>query len=315
MRVPDRWQRLLERGRAAVDAEYNAYAQSRQNLAISQDALLPVTPLNANGVQYGIHPSMPGIQSLFESARCAVIANVGPLIEPVSKQQYQAGTVRVPPQLFSHNDQQRQWHTLRGKRQLDAGWAGRVADVLAGRLGEQQLATNVSLSGNTLFQAGDIATPYVMGDTGAKEFTGFGNIGDSLPRRLAFERIAAEDYPSVYGRSFADVQRRAVLYAKLVNDALETAPTLATAFPAKSALATQLKTVAKMIAVRDRLGMSRQIFFVGVGGFDTHDDQLINQPTLLGDLSTSLAAFYSATVELESRTASRPSRSRTLVAH
>ena len=157
-----------------------------------------------------MHPAMPGIQSLFDSARCAVVANVGPLIVPVTKQQYLAGTVRLPPQLFSHNDQQRQWLTLRGRRQLRTGWAGRVADTLAAGLGEQQIATNVSLSGNTVFQAGDIATPYIMGETGAKEFTGFGSSGVNLQRRLAFERIAAADYGSVYGRGFADVQRRAV---------------------------------------------------------------------------------------------------------
>ncbi len=50
--------------------------------------------------------------------------------------------------------------------------------------------------------------------------------------------------------------------------------------------------------MRDRLGMSRQIYFVAAGGFDTHDAQLLNQPTLLGDVSASLAAFYNATVEL-----------------
>jgi uncharacterized protein (DUF1501 family) len=115
---------------------------------------------------------------------------------------------------------------------------------------------------------------------------------------LAFERIAAADYNDVYARAYADVQRRAVLYAKQVNDTLEAAPALATGFNAQSALATQLKTVAKMIAVRDRLDMSRQIFFVATGGYDTHDDQLANQPGLLSDLSESLSAFYAATVEL-----------------
>ena len=156
----------------------------------------------------------------------------------------------------------------------------------------------MSLSGNTVFSAGEIATPYIMGATGAKEFTGFGSTGTDLQRQLAFERIVASDYNDVYARAYADVQRRAVLYAKQVNDALEAAPALATGFNAQSALATQLKTVAKMIAVRDRLDMSRQIFFVATGGYDTHDDQLANQPGLLSDLSESLSAFYAATVEL-----------------
>ncbi len=289
----DSWNMVVPRSAA----EYAAYAQSRQNLAIAQDVLLPVDEINGSGVVYGIHPSMPGVQSLFQSGTCAVVANVGPLVEPVTKAQYQQRTVQLPPQLFSHNDQQGQWYTLRGRRQLRSGWAGRIADALAGDLSGQQLATNVSLSGNTMFQAGQFATPYIMGATGAKEFTGFGSSGTTLQRRLAFERLAAASYGSIYERSFADVHQRAVSYAKLVNDALEAAPVLSTGFPTSS-LATQLKTVAKMIAVRDRLDMSRQIFYVGVGGYDTHDDQALNQPGLLGSLSQSLAAFHAATVEL-----------------
>ena len=171
---------------------------------------------------------MPGVRNLLESSRCAVIASVGPLIQPVTKTQYQHKTVQLPPQLFSHNDQTNQWLTLRGRQSLRSGWAGRVADALAGGLTEQQLAANVSLSGNSVFSVGEIATPYIMSATGAKEFTGFGSTGTDLQRQRAFERIVASDYNDVYGRAYADVQRRAVLYAKQVNDALEAAPAVLT---------------------------------------------------------------------------------------
>ena len=75
---------------------------------------------------------MTGMQSLFESQRAAVIANVGPLIRPTTKAQYQTPGWELPPQLFSHNDQQDQWHSLRGTSLLKSGWGGRVADLLAG---------------------------------------------------------------------------------------------------------------------------------------------------------------------------------------
>ncbi len=288
----DSWSMVVPRS----DAEYAAYAASRQNLALAQDTLLPIEPLEPDGAAYGIHPSMPGVQSLFETGRCAVIANVGPLIESVTLEQYQQGSVSLPPQLFSHNDQQDQWHTLRGRQSLRSGWAGRIADVLAEQTASQQLALNISLSGTTLFQAGEIAVPYVMGATGTK-FSALGDTAATLARRAAFERIVYASHPDVYGRAFADVQDRALRYSTLVNSALAAAPVLTTAFPASS-LATQLKTVARMIAVRDQLGMSRQIYFVAAGGFDTHDAQLLNQPTLLSDVSASLTAFYNATVEL-----------------
>jgi uncharacterized protein (DUF1501 family) len=290
----DSWSMVVPRS----DAEYNAYAQSRQNLAIAKDQLLPIDALNGNGVLYGMHPSMQGVASLFDSARCAVMANVGPLIAPTTKAQYQQGSVPLPPQLFSHNDQQDQWHSLRGKAVSKTGWAGRIADLLASQVSSQQLALNVSLSGNTFFQAGQVATPYIMGASGATTFTGFGTTGNGLARKTAFQNVVNASYGTVYERAYADVQKRAVKYADLVNGALAAAPPLTTVFPANSSLATQLQTVAKMIAVRDSLGMSRQVFFVATGGFDTHDDQLQDQPGLLGNVSASLAAFHAATVEL-----------------
>ena len=290
----DSWSMVVPRS----DAEYNAYAQSRQNLAIAKDQLLPVNALNGNGVLYGLHPSMQGVASLFESARCAVVANVGPLIAPTTKTQYQQKSVPLPPQLFSHNDQQDQWHSLRGLATSKSGWAGRIADLVAGQLSSQQLALNVSLSGNTLFQAGEVATPYIMGASGATTFTGMGSGATATARKANFTNVVNATYGSVYERAYAEIQKRALGYADLVNGALAAAPTLTTAFPANSTLATQLQTVAKMIAVRDRLGMSRQVFFVATGGFDTHDDQLQDQPGLLGNVSSCLAAFHSATVEL-----------------
>jgi uncharacterized protein (DUF1501 family) len=128
-------------------------------------------------------------------------------------------------------------------------------------------------------------------------FSGFGGSSSNLARRAAFERIANGDHVGVYESAFADVQGRALEFASMVNSALAAAPAMTTVFP-NSALGTQLKTVARMIGSRDRLAMSRQIFFVAAGGFDTHDAHLLNQPKLLGDLSASLTAFYRATVEL-----------------
>lgn len=289
-------------------AEYNAYYASRgggtaSSLAIDQSALLPInlSVADPNGWTYGFHPGMAGMQQLFNSGQCAIVANVGPLIQPTTKTQYQQ-SVQLPPQLFSHNDQQDQWHSLRGKGLLKSGWAGRVADVLASQLGTQQLALNVSLAGQSLFQAGEVATPYVMGSTGATTFAGFGASGVTLGRRQAFEAIANASYPDVYERGFAAVQKRAVQYADQVNSAINTNSYNFTALPdtgvTLSPLQTQLRTVAKMIYKRSTLSMSRQIFFVSTGGFDSHDNQNTDQPGLLGNISSSLKAFYDALTEI-----------------
>jgi uncharacterized protein (DUF1501 family) len=278
-------------------AEYNVYAASRQNLAVARDVLLPIEPLTSDGAQYGLHPGMAGIRDLFVSGRAAVVANLGPLVQPTTRDQYLNHSVPVPPQLFSHNDQQDQWQTLRGRAGIKTGWAGRIADALAAETGAQQIALNISLNGTTPFQAGVRTLPYTIGTTGAPIYFGMTTAPEDSSRRAAFESLLGENWSSIFSRAFARVNRRALDTADLVNAALATAPTLATPFPA-SRLAQQLAMVAKLIAVRDALEMSRQIFFVAAGGFDTHDNQVTDQPTLLSDVSASVAAFHAATVEL-----------------
>jgi uncharacterized protein (DUF1501 family) len=292
-------------------AEYNQYFTARaggstSSLALDTSVLLPITPLTPlpNGLTLGLHPNMGGVQQLFNAGRAALLTNVGPLIRPTTKTQYQTAGFELPPQLFSHNDQQDQWHSLRGKSLLKSGWAGRVADVLASQVSAQQLPLNVSLAGQTLFQAGNVATPYIMGATGASNFTTFASSGLGLGRRQAFEAIASGTYNTIYERGFAAVQKRAVQYADLVNTQLTAARDF-TALPLNpptgttlSSLQQQLRTVARMIDRRTALGMSRQVFFVSTGGFDSHDNLLADQPGLLGNISTSLQTFYDALTEM-----------------
>jgi uncharacterized protein (DUF1501 family) len=288
----DSWSMVVPRS----DAEYAAYAASRRNLAIARDALLPIVP--SGGGDFGMHPTMAGLANLFQSGQCAAVANLGPLIQPLTREQYVAKSGLIPPQLFSHNDQQTQWHTLRGRNTSRTGWAGRVADTLASQVPGQTLPLNVSLAGTTVCQAGTTAVPYVLGEAGPQSFKAFGGSAPQLARRAALERLLAAGQDSVYERGYAEVHERAITQASVVNAALAGAPALTTPFPANSTLATQLRTVARMISVRQQLGMSRQIFFVATGGFDTHSGQLEDQPGLLGNLSASLSAFHAATVEL-----------------
>ena len=288
-------------------AEYDVYARSRQNLAVPRDQLLPITALNPDGAQYGFHPAMTGIQQLFAAGTCAVVANVGPLVQPVTRTAYLNGSVPLPPQLFSHNDQQDQWHALKGEATLKSGWGGRIADALmapgAPTPLDQSLAVNLSLSGQTLFQAGVTSVPYTMGPTGPVPLFGLDGADPlSLARRAAFDAVVGANYPTIYERAYAGMQRRARQSAGLIGEALAGVRSpnpvpFTTAFPA-SPLGTQLRTVAEMIAARDALAVNRQIFFVATGGFDTHDAQLADQPGLLGNMSRCLAAFHRATVEM-----------------
>jgi uncharacterized protein (DUF1501 family) len=307
----DSWNMLVPTG----TAEYNAYARSRggttgTGLALDRAALLPAAPIGrtSGDPSYGFHPSMSGVRELFDRGRLAVVANVGPLLRPTTKAAYQTAASTghlLPPQLFSHNDQQDQWHSLRGRVTSKTGWAGRIADLMNAQVGGQQLPLNVSLAGQTYFQAGEIARPYVMGAAGAATFSGFAASGVGLARRGAVEEMLRSTLQSksntVYERGYAEVQRRAVVAADQVNGALAAARDF-TALPTTGAtltpLQTQLRTVAKLIAARDALGVSRQIFFVSAGGFDQHDDQMADQPGLLSNVSAAIKSFHDAISEI-----------------
>lgn len=284
-------------------AEYDVYKASRQNLAIDRDELLAINPLTSDGVQYGLHPTMTSLQQLFESEAASFVANVGPLIEPTTKDQFFNKSVSLPPQLFSHNDQQDQWLSLKGHASSKTGWAGRMADLMRTNVAGQQMATNASLAGTSLFQSGDETVAYVMGPNGPLQF-GYmsSDPADELlyEQRLAFLRIVDADYDSIYERGYAEVQRRAIDNADTVSAAIaeaENSGAITTVFP-PGQLGAQLSTVAKLIASRNSLQMQRQIFFVATGGFDSHDNQEADQPGLLANVSESVRAFYDATVEL-----------------
>lgn len=279
------------------NAEYNVYAASRQNLAIPQADLLPITPATPDGAQYGLHPSMSGLKRLFDENRVALVSNLGPLIEPTTRDQYFNQSVALPPQLFSHNDQQDQWHSLKGTGVSKTGWAGRIGDMIQLNVANQLMATNASLFGSSLFQSADDSIAYVMGPGGPITFDGFGDTSPFIEQRQAFENIIGANYASIYERGFAEVQQRAVAAADLVSDAIANAPVRNTVFPA-SQLGQQLQTISRLIDVRADLQMERQIFFVAAGGFDSHDDQNQNQPGLLGGIADAITAFYDATVEM-----------------
>lgn len=287
------------------DAEYGVYANARNELAVAQADLLAIDPLISDGVQYGLHPSMASLKQLFDTESAAIVANIGPLVEPTTKDQFFDKSVTLPPQLFSHNDQQDQWLTLKGNRTSKTGWAGRIADMIRGSVANQQMATNASLFGTNTFQVADETIAYVMGPDGPQEFAYMSSdpaAGIFYEQGLAFGRIVDAQYNSVYERGFAAVQRRSIDSAETVRAAIDSAeasavtPYFPQEGPMRSQLMIQLETVAKLIAARSQLQMDRQIFFVAAGGFDTHDNQEQDQPGLLADISESMAAFYNATV-------------------
>jgi uncharacterized protein (DUF1501 family) len=274
---------------------YAAYAAPRGALALPREQLLPVLGLQADGREYGLHPSMGGLQQLVAQGRAALICNVGPLVAPITRQDYVSRNVAVPPNLFSHDDQQVLWQTSMGDGSGSTGWGGRVADLVRSLNDTARVSMSISISGRNTFQVGRDVFQYQVSPSGISSFSGYTPGRD--PESKAFDRVLALQYANVFENAYRDTLRSVVASEALLRQALAGAPALATPFPA-SGLGSQLQSVARLIAVRGSLGHRRQIFFCATGGYDTHGSQLGSHAGLLGDLSASLAAFYNATVEL-----------------
>ena len=279
-----------------TQSKYDSYSAARLNLAVPQNQLLALNGIADDGAAYGAHPSCAELKDLFNSNKAALMSNVGSLTFPTVRADYLAD--RVPPRLFSHNDQQDQWQTAHPDVNDPTGWAGRIADVLSGANGSSELPLNVSIAGANLLQRGTSTNAFSLSASGAQQLNQLAATGGSANLRSSFDQILALNNSHIFERSYSDTLDRGIRLNALLDTALKSAPAFTTAFPANNSLAAQLQTVAKLISIRDTLGAKRQIFFVSLGGFDTHDAQAADHPVLLQRLSQALQAFYSATVEL-----------------
>ncbi len=281
------------------DATYNVYANARGPIALAQSSLLPlnlVTP-DPQGRSFGIHPNMPELQSLFNTDRkLAIMANVGTLAEPTTAAQYLSGSAKLPTQLFSHADQQVEWQTGWADGPRVTGWGGRLADLLTSFNNLDTISMSISLSGSNTFQVGNQVSEYQVSSQGPIGLTGFGS-KDGQIRYQAVQDLLNLPHQNLFEAEFARITNRAITNNALLTTAL-TGVTLNTPFPTSSDLSDQLQMIAKIIAVRDALGMRRQIYFCSVGGYDTHNDELATQNNLLTELSQCMNAFYQATKEL-----------------
>ncbi|MDJ0654712.1 MAG: DUF1501 domain-containing protein [Xanthomonadales bacterium] len=287
--------RLAGTGNPATD--YNVYTQTRQNMAVGYNeqngTWNPGSILTLNGTDMGLNPDMPGMQSLFNSNRLAVVANVGSMIEPVTKSQILGGSANLPPQLFSHSDQSVQWQKAHSDSVENRGWFGRVADLLSS-MNAPGPSMNISVIGNNVIQVGQSVFPYSIGTDGP---VGIDTGWDPDGNRLATVEALMATADNIYASEHAVIKGRAQDNFEMINAALDAATPLATVFP-DTWLGQQLHMVARMIGIRSALGVSRQTFVVGNWGWDTHDGQNANLPGLLQDLDGAAAAFDAALQEL-----------------
>ncbi len=270
-----------------------------QQSALKATELLPTVPLG-NGVKYALHPSMTGLAGLFNSGKAAVQLNVGPLIVPLTRAQYNLNNFRnfpLPPKLFSHNDQVSTWQSF-ATEGATVGWGGKIGDLATGN-NSDPLFTCVSVTGNNVFMSGVSTPQYNLSSTGSailvNPATSTFFVQPEL--RTAFVTMLQQQRTHQLENTYTTVTRHSMTSAAMINTGIN-AVAMKTVFPSNSNLASQLKTVAQLIGARNSIGAKRQVFMVSLGGFDLHDYLDTRHAPLLQQLDQALTAFYQATVEL-----------------
>ncbi|MGJ8652764.1 MAG: DUF1501 domain-containing protein [Opitutaceae bacterium] len=305
----DSYNMLVPKG----DTEYDAYAAIRSDLALPKEDLLTINDIG--GLELGVHPSMPEVQSLFESQRLAFVSNVGTLVEPTTLSGYNNGTTPLPRGLFSHSDQVEQWQTSIPDSATGFGWGGRTADLLHSLNDNDKISMSISLNGTNVWQNGHDTAQYQITKNGSIARTYY----DSAPgteddwNRMTGAAIKSQidqQYSNLFDQTFANISRGAIDAHENFSSATGAVTTFTSTVHTDSgtdtadeiasinSLAQYFEMVAKTIAAQGTLGLRRQTFFINVGGWDHHDEVIDTQASMLKVISRCLAYFNDLMVEI-----------------
>jgi uncharacterized protein (DUF1501 family) len=265
-----------------IDSRYSRYQVMRPTLALPQANLRP-----AGTSGYGLHPALGNVQRLYDQSRVATVFNVGTLVEPTTRDALTATT--LPRNLYSHSDQTQQWQSSDPTGGA-TGWGGRISDATA-QFNTGRISAGITVNGsNALFLSGPATTGLSLTNTQSFGLQTFGT-GSAMNLRLAsLQRLLTFDSGVKLVSAADGVLADGMRSAQEVNAALAGAPALPVAFP-NTTLGRQLAQVAQIIAVHGTLGMNRQIFFAGLGGFDHHEDLVKKHQALMTELDACVGAF------------------------
>ncbi|MFK8113359.1 MAG: DUF1501 domain-containing protein [Rubripirellula sp.] len=322
----DSYNMLIPRNSAAAanPNEYDDYASARGGvddmlgnsnsntggLALAEADLLAINdPTNLSGRSFGLHPGMGvdatgnqglngGVAKLYNDGNLAFMANIGSLVEPTTRAEYNNRS-NLPLGLFSHADLQRHWMTgAPHTRSQITGWGGRLSDLFQGTNQNPAVSMNISLSGANIYQSGQDVFPYAIGTGGATQVSYYQT--NNLQNRMfkkQMDSMLAQTYSDLLAKSFADTHRLSLDAAVEFNNQVN-AVNLTTVFDQGDTLSRQMEKIAQVIAAAPQLQQTRQVFFVTIGGWDNHTNLLPAQDTNLPRVSRALKSFYDATVEL-----------------
>ena len=265
-----------------IDSRYGAYASMRGSVALPQASLLTM-----GSTGYGLHPALVNVQRLFNQQQMTSVFNVGTLFQPLTRSTLNGSP--VPRNLYSHSDQTQQWQSS-DPNGGGTGWGGRVMDRMAG-LNTGALPPGISVNGgNALFLSGTTTAGLNFSNAGSFGLSSFGD-GTAMKARLSsLQKLLTFDTGLQLISASNGVLTGSIKSAQEINAAITAAPALPVTFP-NSGLGQQLAQVAQIVAVHSALGMNRQIFFAGMGGFDNHEDLVNKHQGLMSSFDAAVSAF------------------------
>ena len=281
--------------------EYDEYAVTRSDLAISQNELLPITPVTSDGKQYGLNPAMTNIHQLFNTGNVSIINNVGPLIEPTTKITYENDSSPTPLGLFSHSDQIKNCQTGKPHERSLFGWGGRMADMLNSMNTNENVSMNISLSGTNIFQYGETLVEFAIDPYGGSPgIVGYDPLASDFngKRTEGIDLLLGVDHPDMYKKTYTDILKRSLDGSIEFRAAMEQIGELSTFF-SDNRISQSFKRITEVILARDILGFKRQIFFVRMGGWDMHGELINSHERNLTIVDNALNEFANGLNEIE----------------
>ncbi len=288
---------------------FNSYNSNASTSSRNRANLLQMNLDNASdfgGRQFAMPPALAPLHSMFEGGDLAVVGNVGPLIEPTTRTAMQNGTAILPKRLFSHNDQQSTWMSF-GVEGVSRGWGGRFMDqVVASAPNQNRIFSAISATSNDVFLAGEDVTQFKIGSGGVAEPSLYDNRGvlgyndgDDAARDKIRAFLAKRDFQSrsLLEQDITNSTAKAVENTEQFAAAQTNATPFSTQF-AQSRLGGQMRSVAETIKIRQFLNVSRQMFYVSTGGYDTHSNQANSIGGRHTELAGAIASFREAMIEI-----------------
>ena len=294
---------LVPKGESDLRSRYELY---RGNLALPENSLNSITLAKPAEIysagshnEFGLHTNCPDMANLFNQGELSIVCNTGNLLMPTTRQQYKDKSISLPPQLFSHADQQKQYQS-EPSNLFQYGWGGRLAELVATKNTDNSVSPLISMSGLNAFQVSKMneINPFVFTETGIADLAFSNNATESMFAQF-FEPSEQEHLMSgKYKATFNSMQQAKTVvdsafdYAD--NNGIDYPQIFAESGAENSSIGKDLQTIVKFIAGRGSSQNQRPIFFVNMRGFDTHQNLLVDHAELMQDLNNGLLALNKA---------------------